>query len=257
MPPARRTVAMRRRRTDTEDRNVGLICDEAVCAVLCTASGPLAERLRDMLLRWADGECVSLTVERTERFPLPESGSAQLLFLDLDSVELPEPGRLEKQKTGRIVISRDAGRAIRSYRWHPAALLKPDFDARRLAEALGACEKHWRNGRICLESPYRRREFRLPLGSIRYVEAAAHYSVFKQGRQSVSIRYAINELEKLLPNPPFVRCHRSYLVHLDAVEGMTYTTLTLKDGTSLPLGRTYIQPLREAMRARRGEETQS
>ncbi len=247
----------RRTWTDTEDRNVGLVCDEAVRAVVCTTSCLLAERLRDMLLRWADGECVSVKAERTEQFPLPECGSAQLLFLDLDSVELPETRQLEKQRTGLIVISRDAGRAIRSYRWHPAALLKPDFDARRLAEALGACEKHWRNGRICLESPYQRRDFRLPLGSVRYVEAAAHYSVFNQGRQSVRIRYAINELEKLLPNPPFVRCHRSYLVHLDAVEGMTYTTLTLKGGTSLPLGRTYIQPLREALRTRRGEETQS
>jgi DNA-binding LytR/AlgR family response regulator len=233
---------------------VGLVCDEKVRAVLCTASEPLAERLRGMLLRWAVGECVSLTAEQTDRIPAPESGSAQLLFLDLDSVELPEQGRLEKQKTGLIVISRDAGRAIRSYRWHPAALLKPDFDARRLAEALNACEKHWRHGRVCLESPYRRRGFRLPLGSVRFVEAAAHYTVFDQGRQSVRIRYAINELEALLPSPPFARCHRSYLVHLDAVEGMTYTTLTLKDGTSLPLGRTYIQPLREALLARRGEE---
>ena len=255
MPPTRRRTAARRRtRTDTEDRPVGLVFDGKVRAVLCTASEPLAKRLRGMLLRWAVGECVSLTEEQTDRIPAPESGSAQLLFLDLDSVELPEQGRLEKQKTGLIVISRDAGRAIRSYRWHPAALLKPDFDARRLAEALGACEKYWRSGRICLESPYRRRDFRLPLGSVRFVEAAAHYSVFNQGRQSVRIRCAVSELEALLPSPPFVRCHRSYLVHLDAVEGMTYTTLTLKDGTVLPLGRTYIQSLREALLARRGEE---
>lgn len=231
---------------------MGLICDGAVHALLCTTSDPLAERLWDMLLHWAAGECVSLTVERTECFPLPENGNAQLLFLDLDSVELPEKGRLEKQKTGLIVISRDAGQAIRSYRWHPTALLKPDFDTRRLFEALVACEKYWRNGRVCLESPYRRRGFRLPLGSIRFVEAAAHYSIFNQGRQSVRIRYAINELEAQLPNPPFARCHRGYLVHLDAVAGMTYTTLTLKDGTSLPLGRTYIRPLREALKARRG-----
>ena len=235
---------------------MGPICDETVCAVICTTSDPLAERLERLMLRWATGECVSLTVERTDRLQLSETGSAQLMLLDLDSVDLPEQGRLEK-KTGLIVISRDAGRAIRSYRWHPAALLKPDFDARRLEEALDACEKYWRSGRICLESPYRRRNFRLPLGSICFVEAAAHYSVFDQGRQSVRIRYAINELEEILPNPPFARCHRGYLVHLDAVDSMTYTALTLKDGTSLPLGRTYIRPLREALQTRRGEGTQS
>ena len=80
---------------------MGLVCDGAVRAVLCTASEPLAERLRGMLLRWAVGECVSLTAEQTDRIPAPESGSAQLLFLDLDSVELPEQGRLEKKSPSR------------------------------------------------------------------------------------------------------------------------------------------------------------
>ena len=228
---------------------MGLVCDEAVRAVICTLSDPLAERLRGMLLRWACSECVSLSVERTEQFPLPEARSAQLLILDMDSAELPEQGRPEKEKAGLIVISRDAGRAIQSYRWHPAAFLKPDFDAQRLSEALSACEKYWRRGRICLESPYRRRDFRLTLGRVRYVEAAAHYCLFNQGRQSVRIRFAAGELEALLPKPPFVRCHRSYLVHLGAVESMTYTTLTLKNGAVLPLGRSYVKPLREALQA--------
>ena len=42
------------------------------------------------------------------------------------------------------------------------------------------------------------RSFRLPLGRVRYVEAAAHYCLFNQGRQSVRIRFATNELEALL-----------------------------------------------------------
>ena len=163
----------------------------------------------------------------------------------MDSVELSEQGRLEKG--GLIVISRDAGRAIHSYRWHPSAFLKPDFDERRLIDALNACERYWQRGRVCLESPYRRRAFRLPLGRVRYVEASAHYCLFNQGRRSVRFRYAVNEMEALLPKPPFVRCHRCYLVHLDAVKKMTYTMLTLRDGVSLPLGRTYIDSVREAL----------
>ncbi len=233
---------------------MGLICEEAVRAVICTASEMLADRLQGALLRWACSQCVTLSVERAERLPFRESQGAQLLILDMDSAELPEqPGRREKEKSALIVISKDAGRAIHSYRWHPAAFLKPDFDAQRLSEALSACEKYWRRGRLCLESPYRRRDFRLPLGRVRYVEAAAHYCLFNQGRQSVRIRYATNELEALLPKPPFIRCHRSYLVHLDAVEGMTYTSVTLKGGVSLPLGRTYVRPLREALEAWRRE----
>ena len=207
-----------------------------------------------MLRHWARSECVALSAERSERFGLPENRSAALLFVDLDSVELPERGRPAQEKSGLIVISRDAGRAIHSYRWHPAAFLKPDFDERRLAEALAAGEKSWQQGRVCLESPYRRRMFRLPLGRIRFVEASAHYCLFNQGKQFVRFRFAAGELEELLPQPPFVRCHRSYLVHLDAIREMSYTTLTLKDGVCLPLGRTYIKSLRDALRAWRGGE---
>ena len=47
---------------------------------------------------------------------------------------------------------------------------------------------------------------------------------------------------------------RSFLVHLGAVERMTYTTVTLRSGAALPLGRTYVKTLREALAAwREGE----
>jgi DNA-binding LytR/AlgR family response regulator len=226
---------------------VGLVCAKTVRSEICTASEDLAARLKTLLERWALNECVRLSVERTESFLPAGSRSPELLFLDMDSVELPEQGRSEREKGGLVVISRDAGRAIHSYRWHPSAFLKPDFDERRFSEVMSACEKHWQAGRICLESPYLRRAFRLPLGRIRYVEASAHYCMFHQGKQLVRFRFAAGELEELLPKPPFVRCHRSYFVHMGAVTGMTYTTLTLRDGAGLPLGRTYVRSVREAL----------
>jgi DNA-binding LytR/AlgR family response regulator len=232
---------------------VGLVSGNTVRASVCTASEALAARLRDMLLRWAAAECVLLEVDTAKSPAGKKSQGAELLFLDMDSVELPERGRAAPDK-GLIVISRDAGRAIRSYRWHPAAFLKPEFDMHRLSEAMSACEKHWQSGRICLESPYRRRAFTLPLGRIRYVEASSHYCLFNQGRQFVRFRYSVNEAEELLPKPPFARCHRSYLVHLDAVADISYSKLTLRDGVILPMGRTYIDSVREALRLwREGE----
>lgn len=228
---------------------MGLVYDGAVRALICSASDALAERLRRALLRWAQRECVVLSAERTDRFPTPEDGEAQLLILDLDSVELPERGPTERGGPGMIVISGDAGRAIHSYRWHPAAFLKPDFDAGRLADALHESERYWRCGRLCLESPYRRRAFRLPLGTVRYAEAEAHYCIFNQGRRSVRFRFSIDELEALLPQPPFFRCHRSYVVRADAIEGMSYTAVRLRGGGTLPLGRKYVDSLRTGLRA--------
>ncbi len=226
---------------------MGVVCDGIVRVKICTLSESLAEQLKKHLTYWAAGECAALQAEVSDCFDFSEQDPISLLFADLDSVELPESFRPETQNIGLIILSEDAGRAIRSYRWHPTAMLKPDFDRQRLKEAMKSCERFWRRGRVYLEAQYQRQNFRLPLGSICYVEAFAHYSMFHQASQTFLIRYGISELAFLMPNPPFFRCHRSYLVHLDSISGMTYTELFLKDSTSLPVGRTYIAPLREAL----------
>jgi DNA-binding LytR/AlgR family response regulator len=61
-------------------------------------------------------------------------------------------------------------------------------------------------------------------------------------------------MEKTLPDPPFIRCHRSYIVHLGAVTGMTYTAVSLRGGVTLPLGTTYVRSLRAALRTWQGGE---
>ena len=233
---------------------MGIAYDNAIRVRVCTASAELAARLFGMLRRWACAECVVLSVERTDAVSFGDNGGDRLLILDMDSVDLAEKMPARRADTGLILISGDAGRAIRSYRWHPSAFLKPDFDQNRLADAMKACERYLQSGRLGLESPLKRRPFRLPLGRIRYVEAARHYCLFSQGKTSVRMRFSVDETEKLLPGPPFIRCHRSYIVHLDGVTGMTYTAVTLRGGVSIPLGRTYIQSVREALEAwQRGE----
>ena len=228
---------------------MSIVYDNTICVRVCTASQNMAARLSGMLRRWACAECVVLSVERTDVVSFVDNGSVQLLILDMDSVELAEKLPTRHNDTGLILISGDAGRAIRSYRWHPSAFLKPDFDQNRLADAMKACERYLQSGRLGLESPLKRRPFRLPLGRIRYAEAAKHYCLFNQGKTSIRMRFSADETEKLLPDPPFVRCHRSYIVHLDWVTGMTYTAVTLRGGISIPLGRTYIQSVRKSLEA--------
>ena len=232
---------------------MGIAYDNVICVRVCTASEEMAARLIGMLRRWACAECVVLSAERTNVVSFGDDGF-QLLILDLDSVEPTEKMQMRHADTGLILISGDAGRAIRSYRWHPSAFLKPDFDQNRFADAMNACERYLLRGRLGLESPSKRRTFRLPLGRIRYVEAAKHYCLFNQGKTSIRLRYSVDETEKLLPGPPFIRCHRSYIVHLGSVTGMTYTAVTLRGGVSIPLGRTYVQSVRTALQAwQRGE----
>lgn len=58
----------------------------------------------------------------------------------------------------------------------------------------------------------------------------------------------LTELEEMLPNPPFLRCHKSYLVHLGQIQGVNreLSMFEMKNG-----GNAYIRraSLRSAERA--------
>ncbi|MBQ9459391.1 MAG: LytTR family transcriptional regulator DNA-binding domain-containing protein [Oscillospiraceae bacterium] len=220
-----------------------------ITAAVCTGSAETAQRLARLLRRWAESACVHVSTARAAS-PDEVPPSAELLFLDMDSVSLPAREALAATDTALIVVSGDAGNAIRSYRYHPAAFLRPEFGAQSLSQALDACERAWQDGRACLETMYHRRPLRVPVGRVRFVEANRNYCVLNQNRQSVKLRLTLCELERAMPQPPCARCHKSYLVHLGAVEAMSYTALTLRgDGARLPLGRAYHDTLRAALEA--------
>jgi DNA-binding LytR/AlgR family response regulator len=182
---------------------------------------------------------------------LPERAEdADLVFLDMDSVDVHKRATLGIGKKSLIVISGDAGNAIRSYSWHPSAFLKPDLGAMQLMQALDAAGSAWRDGWLCLDMLYHRKPLRIPVGRVRYVEAYRNYCLLNQKKQSARVRLMLGELEDMIPAPPFVRCHKSYLVHLDMVGKISYNSLTLRDdGVRLPVGRSYHDSFRQSLEA--------
>lgn len=49
----------------------------------------------------------------------------------------------------------------------------------------------------------------------------------------------------LLTNPDFVKCHRSYIVSLPQVSSFRYDEITMENGDSIPLSRTFVKNFRE------------
>ncbi len=226
--------------------------DGVVSIGVCTADTALAERLCRGMERWACGECVRLVPEVLDRLPGRDE-RVDILLLDLDSMDVKDSALQNAGYGGLIIVSGNGEAAIRAFRWHPYALLKPDFAAPQLKEAMSTCLQLWQKGLLFLELPEKRKRSRLPLGRVRYIEAKYHYCIFYQQTMPVRSRFAVGELETLLPNPPFLRCHRSYLVRVDEVEKLTYSALRLKgDDVSLPVGRRYHEALVRAFEAWQG-----
>jgi len=78
---------------------------------------------------------------------------------------------------------------------------------------------------------------------ISHVEVVRHIVYIKLLDKSVIKIYAVfGKIEKqLLEDGRFVKCHRSYIVNLDEIMAMVNNELTMKNGSKIPISRSYLQ----------------
>lgn len=56
----------------------------------------------------------------------------------------------------------------------------------------------------------------------------------------------VGEIEKILPEIEFVRCHNSYIVYFPAVRELNKNTIVMKDDTEITVSRSYIKKVKNA-----------
>ncbi len=109
-----------------------------------------------------------------------------------------------------------------------------------LIRALGDSRRHLR--RLAVKD--RGRVLFLPAGDVDWFEAAGNYVTLHVGSSEYLIRDTVSGLEARLDPDQFVRIHRSTIVNLDRVQGLApwaqgEQVMTLKDGTTLTVGRAF------------------
>ncbi|MDR2712442.1 MAG: LytTR family DNA-binding domain-containing protein [Clostridiales bacterium] len=89
----------------------------------------------------------------------------------------------------------------------------------------------------------------IPLNSIRYYEIyRGIVTVYYDKDNSFQFpQMSLQELENELSEYGFFRIHKSYLVALSAIESLTYSEVTLRDGTKLPISRRKYSELRDTL----------
>ncbi len=88
---------------------------------------------------------------------------------------------------------------------------------------------------------------RIDLIRIKYFENFKYRMVVYYDDQSFEFLSSMLKLESELLGRGFMRIHRGYMVSLDQVKTHTYNSVTLFDGTTLPLGRTYSANFKSAI----------
>lgn len=85
---------------------------------------------------------------------------------------------------------------------------------------------------------------KFPLSSIRYVDVFGHQSRIHTPRGTVVTRRGLDDLEATIDSPDFLRCHRSFLVNLNHVEGIEGNDFRMLDQTLVPISSSNISRIR-------------
>lgn len=75
----------------------------------------------------------------------------------------------------------------------------------------------------------------IPLASIQYIDVFGHQSRIHLCRGVVVARRGLDDLESAIDSRDFLRCHRSFLVNLNHVEGMEGNDFRMDDQTLVPI----------------------
>jgi two-component system, LytTR family, response regulator len=91
------------------------------------------------------------------------------------------------------------------------------------------------------------------LAEVLRVEAQDDYVAVHTSRRSYLLTLRITDMEQRLPNPPFIRVHRSHIVNLDHVDRMTGLDgsrfeVRMKSGDVVPASRARSQEIRRLSR---------
>lgn len=94
----------------------------------------------------------------------------------------------------------------------------------------------------------------IDLAEVRFAEAHDELVLVKTYDQVYTVRFTMNELEARLPNPPFLRIHRSFIVNLKRVveirpyfNGVYLLKVDDKEHTELTVSRGHVRSLRNLL----------
>jgi DNA-binding LytR/AlgR family response regulator len=123
------------------------------------------------------------------------------------------------------------GFAVKALQYLVKPVQKEDIDA-----LLHSVVRYWDGQNDTITVTFDRQKLFIRTHEILYVEVTGKQSIIHTTGENISLYTTLDELEKQLPKPPFLRCHRSYIVNLDHVTGID-RDFTVSNGDTVYIRR--------------------
>lgn len=173
-----------------------------------------------------------------------------LLLLDVmmpvqGGMELARQLRSKDMETPIVFISSNREMALQGYEVSAARYLAKPVDEGHLREAL----------LFCYGLRQKSRELLLPVNGgtrkvapkdIYYIEIIGRKCRIRQEKEEWDTSLSIDELEEMLLNQGFIRCHQSFLVNCRYVRDFRTSSMELTDGRSIPVSKHRIKEVWQA-----------
>lgn len=176
-----------------------------------------------------------------------------LIFLDIemqvmDGVTAAKKIRGMDERVGIIFLTSYTKYALRGYTVGAMNyIIKPIHYTRLKREMERFWEKRSKEPQEFIAVSNENGKFRVLLKDLKYIETDKGSVVLHTSDKEVPVNKSMKELEQLLPAATFQRCHTSFIVNMDYIDGAKKLEIQLMDKTIIPISQPKRKSFMEAL----------
>lgn len=178
-------------------------------------------------------------------------GRYDLLLLDIQmegrtGMEFAKELRARGDQVRILFLTGAAEYALEGYEVGPIHFLLKPVDPKALERVLlSDWKRHHQTKTVLFRNG--NRQFPLGVEEILYMESLNRSLVVHTEDRAYTFPMTLAQGELLVPPGSFARCHNSFLVNLSKVEELARTTVRLRGGAELPMGRKFAHDFQVAL----------
>ena len=176
-----------------------------------------------------------------------------LVFLDIempavDGITLARRLRARSEKVFIVFLTGHVEYALEGYEVNALRYLTKPVDTDKLKEVIRYVQDKQGSGRQIIVKEDGE-QLLIDIADVMYMESMNQNVRIVTTKGEHVIRYNIGDFEQQLAGDGFFRIHRGYLVALAKVKILAKSDVIMEDGTALPVSRSNIKPLKDALYA--------
>lgn len=200
-----------------------------------------AENIESEIFCYNSGEDLLQTIRDGQKYDL---FLLDVMMPQQDGMELAEYLFKEGQEGAIVFISTNREMALRGYEVEAKRYLSKPVDAGYLREALLYCYHHMQKKELVI--PADGGICKVGCQEIKYIETNGRGSRIALEKGEIFTSRRISELEALLDDRCFVRCHQGYIVNFKFVTKLKYSEIVFHDGECIPVSKHRIKQIRKS-----------